>query len=78
MAWETELSAGDVIDLDDGKILIAVTAKGSSGSRIRIHANRSVSIKKNGGRGTIEATQEGSIPTFKNEVIEDGKNHHRA
>ena len=58
MAWETELAPGDVIDLDQGKILIAVGERGSSGSRIRIHADRAIAIRKNG-RPTAEETQEG-------------------
>jgi len=61
MAWATELSPGDVIDLDKGKILIAVGERGPSGSRIRIHADRAIPIRKNG-RPTAEATQEGFGP----------------
>lgn len=61
MAWATELAPGDVIDLDGGKILIAVGERGPSGSRIRVHANRSIPIRKNG-RLSAEATQEGFGP----------------
>lgn len=61
MAWATELAPGDVIDLAQGKILIAVGERGPNGSRIRIHADRSILIKKNG-RKTVEATQEGFGP----------------
>lgn len=61
MAWATELAPGDVIDLDQGKILIAVGERGSSGSRIRVHADRAIAIRKNG-RLTAEATQEGFGP----------------
>uniref|UniRef100_I2Q030 Uncharacterized protein n=1 Tax=Desulfovibrio sp. U5L TaxID=596152 RepID=I2Q030_9BACT len=68
MAWATELASGDVIDLDGGKILIAVTANGANGSRIRIHADRSISIVKNG-RKAAEATQEGFGATLNSEGV---------
>jgi len=58
MVWETELAPGDVVDLEQGKILIT---RCQGGSRIRIHADRSVAIRKNG-RSTAEATQEGFGP----------------
>lgn len=61
MAWATELAPGDVIDLEGGKILIAVGERGPNGSRIRIHADRSIPIRKNG-RLSAEATQEGFGP----------------
>ncbi|MHC1788306.1 hypothetical protein [Solidesulfovibrio sp.] len=80
MAWMTELSPGDVITFSGvgfGRVMIAVTAGGQRGSKIKVHADTHISIEKNG-CPPAGATQEGFGPTLNSEGLSDGQNHHRA